>query len=88
MKKVALPLFLATGIAVANANSRTGFSGKDVLNVSQPAIQNIEQIQQYHEFWKWQKKKEKEDALKFLMPETRTLTGSSRTLTAEQQEAI
>jgi len=86
MKKVALPLLLATGITVANANSRTGFSGKDALNVSQPAIQNIEQIQQYHKFWKWQKKKEKEDALKFLMPEARTLTGSSRTLTAEQQK--
>jgi hypothetical protein len=86
MKKVVLPLLLATGIAVAD--SRTGFPGKDALSVSQPAIQNIEQIQQYHEFWKWQKKKEKEDALKFLMPEVRTLTGSSKTLSAEQQKQL
>ena len=88
MKKVVLPLLLATGITVANANSRTGFLGKDVLSVSQPAILNIEQIQQYHEFWKWQKKKEKEDALKFLMPEATTLTGSSKTLSADQQTQL
>jgi len=86
MKKVALPLLLATGIVVVNANSRTGFPSKDALSVSQPVIQNIDRIQQHYKFWKWQKKKEKEDALKFLMPEARTLTGSSKTLTAEQQK--
>jgi hypothetical protein len=57
MKKVALPLLLATGIAIAD--SRTSFSGRDALSVSQPSILNIEQIQQYHKFWKWQKKKER-----------------------------
>jgi hypothetical protein len=86
MKKVALSLLLATGITVANANSPTGFSGKDALSVSQPAIHNIDRIQQYHEFWKWQKKKEKEDALKFLMPEATMLKSSSKTLTAGQQK--
>jgi hypothetical protein len=84
MKKVVLLLLYVTGITVVG--SRTGFSGKDALSVSQPIVQNVEQIQQYHEFWKWQKKKEKEDALKFLMPEARTLTGSSKTLSAEQQK--
>ena len=84
MKKVALPLLLATGITVAD--SRTGFSGKDALSVSQPIAQHVERMPQYYEFWKWQKKKEKEEALKFLMPEVRTLTGSSKTLTADQQK--
>jgi hypothetical protein len=84
MKKVALPLLLATGITVAG--SRAGFSGKDVLSVPQPVIQNAERLQQHQEIWKWRKKKEKEDALKFLMPEATTLTGSSKTLTAEQQK--
>jgi hypothetical protein len=84
MKKVVLLLLLATGITVAN--SRTGFPGKDALSVAQPVIQNIDRIQQHYEFWKWQKKKEKEETLKFLMPEARTLTGSSKTLTADQQK--
>jgi hypothetical protein len=88
MKKVALPLLLATGITVANANSRTGFSGKDALSVSQPIVQHAERMQPHQEFWKWRKKKDKEDALKFLMPEATTLTGSSKTLSAEQQKQI
>ena len=86
MRRVALPLLLATGITVANANSRTGFSGKDALSVSQPIVQHAEQMQSHQEFWKWQKKKEKEDALKFLMPEATKLTGSYGTLTSEQQK--
>jgi hypothetical protein len=45
-------------------------------------------MQQHQEFGKWRKKKDKEDALKFLMPEARTLTGSSKTLTAEQQKQL
>jgi hypothetical protein len=57
MRRVALPLLLATGITVANANSRTGFSGKDALSVSQPIVQHAEQMQSHQEFWKWQKKK-------------------------------
>jgi len=86
MRRVALPLLLATGITVANANSRTGFSGKDALSVSQPIVQHAEQMQSHQEFWKWQKKKEKEEALKFLMPEATTITSSSKTLTADQQK--
>jgi len=86
MKKVALPLLFVTGITVAD--SRTGYSGKDALSVSQPIAQHVERMPQHYEFWKWQKKKEKEDALKFLMPETTTLTGSSKTLTAEQQKLL
>jgi hypothetical protein len=84
MKKAVLPLLFVTGITVAG--SRSGFSGKDVLSVPQPVIQNAERMQQHQEFGKWRKKKDKEDALKFLMPEARTLTGSSKTLTAEQQK--
>jgi hypothetical protein len=45
-------------------------------------------MQQHQEFGKWRKKKDKEDALKFLMPEATTLTGSSRTLSAEQQKQL
>ncbi len=84
MKKVALPLLLATGIAVAD--SPTSFSGRDALSVSQPIVQNVEQIQQHYEFWKWQKKKAKEDGLKFLMPEATNLRSSSKILTADQQK--
>jgi hypothetical protein len=84
MKKAVLPLLFVTGITVAG--SRAGFSGKDVLSVPQPVIQNAERMQQHQEFGKWRKKKDKEDALKFLMPEARTLTGSSKTLSAEQQK--
>ena len=57
MKKVALPLLFATGIAIAD--SRTGFSDKDALSVSQPIAQHVERMPQYYEFWKWQKKKRK-----------------------------
>jgi len=84
MKKAVLPLLFVTGITVAG--SRAGFSGKDILSVSQPVIQNAERMQQHQEIWKRCKKKDKEDALKFLMPEARTLTSSSKTLTVEQQK--
>jgi hypothetical protein len=84
MKKVVLPLLLATGITVAN--SRTFFLGKDALGVSQPFIQNIDRLQQHQKFWKWCKKKEKEESLKFLTSDATILKSSSKTLTAEQQK--
>ena len=81
MKNILLPVLFLTGMSVMN--SRFGFQGRDVLNVSQP---NVEKMQPHQEFAKWIEKKNKENALKLLTPEATNLTTSSQTLNAEQQK--
>jgi len=83
MKNILLPVLFLTGMSVMN--SRFGFQGRDVLNVSQP---NVEKMQPHQEFAKWIEKKNKENALKLLTPEATNLTTSSQTLNAEQQKQL